>query len=315
MSERLIPNGDPEFLTKLRAFAHTIAKDPPRFSLSGDDAAAMMNAFQRFEQASDQSRFGGGRSDGGSRVKKEARADAARLYKRLVNIIKISETVDVEARINAGLRTGDGKRRARTCPQEPPDLRFMRALHVGSAMAPMHELRFKAVGAYSKAKPPGAARLELFVDLVPPGENVPDYPGENFASRPWYLRSYSRTPIRLAPPICRLPMLVVYWGRWADAVGNVGPFCSTVVSRIEGWTGQAVGPTMFNGPKPVRILEDPSGDAGPGPATREQKYRITVLQAQCEYFHPRHVPLPSALPQDHTRETRKLEGPVENEAA
>ena len=36
------------------------------------------------------------------------------------------------------------------------------------------------------------------------------------------------------PPICRVSMLVVYWGRWADAVGNVGPWSATVVSRVEG---------------------------------------------------------------------------------
>ena len=32
-------------------------------------------------------------------------------------------------------------------------------------------------------------------------------------------------------------MRVVYWARWADAKGNVGPFCATVKARVEGWDG------------------------------------------------------------------------------
>jgi hypothetical protein len=32
-------------------------------------------------------------------------------------------------------------------------------------------------------------------------------------------------------------MRVCYWARWADAQGNVGPFCQTVVARVEGWDG------------------------------------------------------------------------------
>lgn len=29
-------------------------------------------------------------------------------------------------------------------------------------------------------------------------------------------------------------MLVVYWGRWADARGGFGPFSQTCVARVEG---------------------------------------------------------------------------------
>lgn len=31
------------------------------------------------------------------------------------------------------------------------------------------------------------------------------------------------------------PMQVVYWARWADSSGNVGPFSKTVVADVEGW--------------------------------------------------------------------------------
>jgi hypothetical protein len=33
--------------------------------------------------------------------------------------------------------------------------------------------------------------------------------------------------------MARVPMRVVYWGRWADSVGNVGPFSATAAAWIE----------------------------------------------------------------------------------
>ncbi len=33
----------------------------------------------------------------------------------------------------------------------------------------------------------------------------------------------------------RRPMKVVYWARWADATGGVGPWSKTCVARVEGW--------------------------------------------------------------------------------
>ena len=53
----------------------------------------------------------------------------------------------------------------------------------------------------------------------------------------WYLRSYTTSPIHVDFPKANQPMRVVYWARWADAKGNVGPFCRTVVARVEGWDG------------------------------------------------------------------------------
>ena len=123
----------------------------------------------------------------------------------------------------------------------------------------MHELTFASLD--GKSKPPGAMRLELFVDLIPPDEEIPAYPGANHAGRPWYLRSYTRSPIKLTPPMARVPMCVVYWGRWADSTGNVGPFSATAVAWIEGGTHALLpGGTGFTrtafGAASVPILED-----------------------------------------------------------
>ena len=89
----------------------------------------------------------------------------------------------------------------------------------------------------NKSKPNGAVRVELFVDLVALGEKVPQFPGQYLGGRPWYLRSFTSCPMKVKHPVPPVPMLVVYWARWADAKGNVGPFCATVKARVEGWDG------------------------------------------------------------------------------
>jgi hypothetical protein len=80
-----------------------------------------------------------------------------------------------------------------------------------------------------------AVRLELFVDLVPPGEPIPTWPGERWGGRMWYLRSYTRSPIEVEYPRCDEQMRVVYWARWAGANGATGPFSNTLATRVEGF--------------------------------------------------------------------------------
>ena len=80
----------------------------------------------------------------------------------------------------------------------------------------------------------GAERLELFVDLIPPGEPIPTWPGERTGGRMWFLGAFTRSPLKVLYPKCEQPMVVVYWGRWASGNNDVGPFSDTLVTRIEG---------------------------------------------------------------------------------
>lgn len=174
----------------------------------------------------------------------------------------------------------------------------MRALHECGA-TPVHELEFRAHDASSGARPAGAVRLELFVDLIPPDEPIPAHPGANYGSRPWYLRSYTRSPIKLAPPMARVPMRVVYWGRWADSMGNVGPLSATAVGWIEGgshWglpggAAMAFGGLGGLGARPTPMLDVATAT---GPAHREPTYRVAVLEVQYESLNPRVLPAPAA---------------------
>jgi hypothetical protein len=275
MGRKLVPSGDHEFLAKAEAFACNISKDPARFALTVADAEAMTRAAKNFRDAFQATRFGM-RSPVTTRLKNEARTEAKRLYIRCLNIIRRSESVDPIARQEAGIQDRPERLKSRACPMEPPRLEFARAHHENGA-TPVHELRFRGMES-GVSKPEGAVRLELFVDLIPPDAPIPARPGANYSSRPWYLRSYTRSPIKLTPPIARVPMRVVYWARWADSVGNVGPFSKTAAAWIEGgsqaWLPGAVraAPLSLGGQTPVQTLEDVR-PIGPRSATRNTASR------------------------------------------
>ena len=107
------------------------------------------------------------------------------------------------------------------------------------------------------AKPRGAVRLELFYMWLEAGQKPPKYPDD----RARYLRSYTRTPIEVEFPVPPRPMLLVYWGRWADSRGEVGPFSPAVRARPEGWSEEPivevevlpVEPKRLEGPRQRRL--------------------------------------------------------------
>ena len=306
MSKKFIPNGDLDFSTMAQAFARNVAKEPERFGVAQADAEDMTAKVERYRAALQASRFGGAKSQAATRAKDDARDEAEKVIRRLAHIMRANSRLDVEGKVMLGLRQRTARAKPQTVPPEPPRLRFVRALHEGGA-TPVHELDFRGFDG-ANARPGGAVRLELFVDLVPPEEKIPGHPGPNLASRPWYLRSYTRSPIRLTPPMARVPMRVVYWGRWADALGNVGPFSATAAGWIEGGShhGLPGGVAMHFGRLPAPVAEHEP--AAPGPADRERHYSVAVLEAQRQALLPEQVPAPE-------REQRRLEGPETVEEA
>jgi len=307
MSRKFIPNGDHDFVVMAEAFARNIVADPARFEVSQGDTDELASSVKEYRAAL-QACGSGGRSAVATREKEEARADAEQIIRRLAHVIRANDKINAAAKVLLHLRERTAKAKPLTCPQEPPRMRFLRALHEGSGATPMHELEFKAFD-WTSAKPPGAVRLELFVDLVPLDEPIPNHPGSNHSSRPWYLRSYTRSPIVLVPPLARVPMRVVYWGRWADSTGSVGPFCATVVGWVEGGSHQWLAPVLDFHRKPVPILEDATA---PGPATREATITVAVIEAQYQTFHPQNIAPALNAPE---RPTLRIEGPRESEAA
>jgi hypothetical protein len=303
MSMKAIPNGDFDFATMAQAFVRTVAKDPARFEIAQGDAEQLDVAVNRYKAALQACRQGT-RSAAATRAKEDSRLEAEQIIRRLRHIVRLNRKIDAATKILLGIRERTSRPKVMTVPQAPPRLRFVRALHESNA-SPMHELAFSSMD-FKKGRPEGAARLELFVDLIPPEEPIPNHPGANHGGRPWYLRSYTRSPIVLAPPMPRVPMRILYWGRWADAAGAVGPFSATCAGWVEGGSHRHLpGAVMMQMGKPApKLLEEPVLPS------REQKYSVAVLEVHCQSFAPTLTVLPEPRP-----ETRQLEGPAESEAA
>jgi hypothetical protein len=231
MNKKFIPNGDLDFARMAEQFARGIARDPARFAVSQEDAQLLVAAAQTFRAALTTAHAGGARSQVATREKEHARVAAEEIIRRIARLIRANDAVDATARFELGMRERTKSPKVLTVPNESPRLRFERAIHE-SAHAVEHELSFCSLDCKPKAA--GAVRLELFLDLVPLDEEVPAHPAMARAGRPFYLRSYTRSPIRITPPMADRPMRVVYWGRWADSTGNVGPFSATAVGWVEG---------------------------------------------------------------------------------
>lgn len=305
MSKKFIPNGDLDFASMAESFTRNIAPAPGRYAVSTEEAEALTAAVTRFRDALQAARHSGGRSAVATAAKEEARLIAEKRIRRIAHLVRASESIDASAKIALGIRERSAKPRVLTVPNEPPRLEFVRAIHDNGAV-PVHELKFSSID-YCKAKPEGAVRIELFCDLIAPDEPTPAFPGATPGSRPLYLRSFTRSPITLTPPMARVPMRVVYWGRWADSLGNVGPFGATAVGWIEGGTHHLMGLPRpgLHMPKPIDVSRGLAHDR----AQIEHGTTVYVALLEAQQRSIGHAVVSRELP-SQTETLRQLEGPA-----
>lgn len=234
--QKFIPDGDSDFARNAWSFAQVIVCDPARFHLSADDARRIETAVQAFRDALAKSLHRFTRSMQTTMRKDEARARAVAIVRKYGNLIRVND--EISATDKSMLRINERPKRLKKtrCPRTAPHLEFVGTTGENGGLGHEHILKFCDAPLVGSRRPraPGATRLELFVELVPPGEPIPAHPRELSGGRLWYLRSFTRSPMHVGFPVPDRPMRVVYWARWADSTGNVGPFCATVVARLEG---------------------------------------------------------------------------------
>ncbi|MEM6394116.1 MAG: hypothetical protein AAF797_15220 [Planctomycetota bacterium] len=257
-NKKFIPNGDPAFAEMAQRFASTLRGFPEKYNLPPEEMSAVAEAVEGFRGALQKARRGGVRSEGRGMTiaKDEARAAAERVIRRVAGVIRSDDRVSVadkqllgiKPRRKAGGASRDMEKEAAEALRWSPDLRFVGAVH-RAQQVPEHELEFSGrrgdkgqIGV--KGRPAGVARLELFVELLPPEigamEALNLRPGESGLGV-HYLRSYVKSPVMVVPPMADRPMRVVYWGRWADASGAVGPMSGPAVAWVEGGTHHLMG--------------------------------------------------------------------------
>lgn len=257
--DKFVPRADSDFAFTAEHFARAIAADPEKHNLCQEDAAELTKTVAAYRKALALAIGAKTRGFGTIRDKDRARRKAEEIVRMYANVIRADPCVAKVDKMLLRIKQRPRKLKQRNCPKRPPVLRFLRSIDgighnagVGNGSG-VHVLEFRDVddklmpeGKNSRrAKPDGAVRLELFVDLIPVGENAGAVPKSPFdrvrAGRgwPWYLRSFTKSPMEVEFPLPAQPMLVVYWARWADATGDVSRFSKTCVARIEGWTPHA----------------------------------------------------------------------------
>ena len=277
---KAVPTRDREFASFAESFAETIARDPQRFNVTGDEAQMLVRRAQEFRAALNLANGNGTRTKSTIMEKKAARRTTENLIRAHMNLIRADHSISRGDKINLNITERPRKLKRRQCPKTPPVLRYLYGIDAKGSTPGRHVLEFAELNASGSGKPMHAARLELFVELVPVGApddsgGLPRHPCDidcGGSGRPWYLRSFRKSPIEVEFPVPMSgPMLVVYWGRWADAKGDVGPFSETCIARVEGWNADA-----------ARMLPG----ANSGGAVRVQRVEMKYLIWQAPYVMP-----------------------------
>lgn len=251
--KKFIPDGDMPFALRAEAFLSAIEADPKIYHLTQDDVEQVREAVVAYQQALKRTGAKGCRTPGDVRGKNEARAVAEKLLRRIANVIRADAGISSTAKLNLGIPERPVRPVRQPLPELPPTLAFMNGVPGAHGKykngTGRHVLMFYSPqGRKTRAKPQGAARLEVFVDFVPPGEPIPQHPAQR-SGRAWYVRSFTTNPMTVEFPMPLQPMMVVYWGRWADSAGNVGRFSTPCMARVEGWSDKS----------PEHLLEDAGG--------------------------------------------------------
>jgi hypothetical protein len=247
---RFIPDGDSDFARMGRNFANYIAQHAERFGFSAEQVAKVAAAVDEFRDALHSTMVPSTCGPMATRIKNDCRAKAEEVIRAAARVLKATadESITSADRLNLNLAERPKRLKRRECPQIAPVLTFKGSTapdSSGGGGGGRHILEYgNDFDLGSSAKPHGPARLELFVELVPPewavgasGEKkLPSQPGQLTGGMRWYLRSYTTSRFEVEFPVSSdgTPMLVLYWGRWADATGAYGPFSRTCVARVEG---------------------------------------------------------------------------------
>jgi hypothetical protein len=276
MSEKFIPNGQDDFRRKAAVFAQQVQAHPLHFHLPEEEVREVVDAVAEFNSAHNASNNHSSRSNATNVQKALARARAEAAIRHVFHLVKHDRKLTDADRALLGIRPKAKRSSARPCPQSAPFLFLMtyRGMHMWTPG--IHMLRFTDAASTS-AKPEGAARLELFAGFLEPGGSAPLRPRPLGMGYHGYIRSYTRSPIRVEYPLSDKPMQVVYWARWANSAGETGPFSQALVTPVDGrdWS-------RYTLPEPEDQLST--------------RLRSTVIVTSAQRVLPAAEPTPSSQP-------------------
>jgi hypothetical protein len=208
-----IPRADAKFQLFAQAFCNGINNDPPRYMMVPAQAQALMQALDRFNDAFMIAINPATRTRGTIIAKDDARSilrDAIRSY---AAFIRPNKGISDEGKIAIGVPPRNVAHNRRKCPQTSPLLHF-----IGSTLG-FDVLRFSDWNTpNSKAKPYGAAQLELYVAYSLAGEPRPK------KQEARYVGPFTKNPIRTPHDAAQEERGArpTYWARWRGHDGQIG---------------------------------------------------------------------------------------------
>jgi hypothetical protein len=239
--DKFIPEADSDFAFTAAGFVATLRNDPATYCLSQENVAEIAEAVSAFRSLLAKTVHRFRRNSHLVMLKDEARKKAEAVVRQYANIIRANPDVSDTQKKMLRIKVRPKRLGSSKCPQHPPVLKFVGP---GDGVEGVHVLRYfesgegKAIqlsGTYGMnrcARPDGAVRIELYFDLIPPGEPVPQRPDER--GWPKYLRSYSRSPMEVEVPIPSEPMTIVYWACWAGSKGDRSRWSKPCVAQLVG---------------------------------------------------------------------------------
>jgi hypothetical protein len=243
-THRFIPPKDSDFAHMGRTFANHVARHAERLNVPANRVDELTSAVAAFRDALCRSMH---RSTAGPKAtseKNDARKHAEKSIRAIARLLRgtAEEVLNGFDRMQLNMPERPKRNKPVKCPLVAPVLRFVGSVGQygviqNQAGGWRHVLEYSNdFDNFSSARPHGAARLELFVELVPIGQPIPAHPGERSGGKCWYLRSYTTSRFEVDYPVLDdgTPVRIVYWGRWADAKGGFGPFSETCVACVEG---------------------------------------------------------------------------------
>jgi hypothetical protein len=249
---KFIPTGDSDFAMTARNFVIYLQKHGEACGVPPERVAELDQAVTSFRGCLTATLLTWNRNKAEVHRKNAARRVAVEAVQTVADVIRADRNVDALHKTMLRIKVKPKKLKQRNCPVRPPMLQFIGSADGsvgGNGMrgggSGVHIIKFfdlETLGTVRRAKPDGAARLELFIDYVPEGAPIPSHPAQQ---RGWhnYVQSYTKSPMRVEFPVPGAgsgAMLIVYWGRWADATGAVGRFSKTCVARVEGWSSSPI---------------------------------------------------------------------------
>jgi len=215
-----IPRTDEGKRTWFNNLARLVSIDPEAYDLTEEDTVNLTNLAERFAAAYQLVQQPSERTTSRVRGKNEARKLALEVFRRVAMFIKYNPAIDDDLKGPLGLHLDDPALSRLGSPQSAPTLYI-----VESAML-RHKLRYADRETPSRAaKPAGAQRLELFVEITA-GKPT----GDPRNAR--YLRSYSKQPFWVIHDEQDGSRFATYYGRWATNTGAFGPWSAGVTLTI-----------------------------------------------------------------------------------